>query len=95
MKTINTADLANVTGGNGLIRGAVRAGSAVLNAFKPAKPLTDAAATGAYASDLAKIGTAGAGAVEIGGRALNGGQSPLGLPGGARPTPSATPGGGE
>ena len=94
MKTINTADLANVTGGNGLVRGAMRAGSAVLNAFKPAKPLTDAASTGAYASDLAKIGTAGAGAVELGGRALNGGQSPLGLPGGAPRTPSPS-GGGE
>ena len=94
MQTINSADLEHVTGGNGLIRGALRVGRAVYNAFRPAAPLTNAAATGAYAADLTKIGAAGAGAVELGGRALNGGQSPLGLPGGAPPpAPAATPGG--
>ena len=94
MQTIETADLEHVTGGNGLVRGALRVGRAVYNAFRPAKPLVNAANTGAYAADLTKIGAAGAGAVELGGRALNGGQSPLGLPGGSTPPPAA-PGGGQ
>jgi hypothetical protein len=93
MQTIETADLEHVIGGNGLLRLAGRAGRAVYNAFRPAKPLTDAANTAAYASDLGKIGAAGAGAVELGGRAVNG-TSPLGLPGGT-PTPAPSTGGGQ
>lgn len=94
MQTIETADLEHVIGGNGIARLVGRAGRAVYNAFRPAKPLTNAANTGAYAADLGKIGTAGAGAVEIGGRAING-TSPLGLPGGTPPAPAPSTGGGE
>ena len=90
METIETADLQNVTGGNGLVRGALRVGRMVYNAFRPAKPLVNAANTGAYAADLTKIGAGVAGAVEVGGRAING-TSPLGLPGG-QPAPAPAPG---
>ncbi|HYU15346.1 MAG TPA: hypothetical protein VEL05_04725 [Candidatus Acidoferrum sp.] len=85
LSTIDLDSLSMVTGGNAIKTG-YKMGKAVINALKPAKPLSNAENTAKYAKDLSAIGGAGAAGVEVGGR-LATGKSPFGLPGGSTAGP--------